>query len=310
MQDNRSEVRKVLVITLLLNLFVMGLKAAVGFWSGSLSLQADALHSVTDSANNVLGLIASRFSSPQPDRNHPYGHQKFEAVGALGIAAFLGIACFEILQGAIERIFQGLTPVKISAPELWLLLIVLGVNIFVTYYERGVGKRVGSPILLADAQHTMSDVWVTITVLAGLIGVWQARVLNWPQLQWLDVLLAFPVALLVFHSGWKVLNENLPWLVDEMAIAPEAIRDITMQVPGVINCHDIASRGLLGRQVFIEMHLIVEAQDVETAHKITEEVESRLEERFSPVRVLIHVEPPDYQSAQVSFESEIHSVDP
>ncbi|HEY9708009.1 MAG TPA: cation diffusion facilitator family transporter [Oculatellaceae cyanobacterium] len=303
-RDNRSEVRKVLLITLLLNLFVMGLKGVVGFLTGSLSLQADALHSVTDSANNVLGLIASRFSSPQPDRDHPYGHQKYEAVGALGIAAFLGIACFEILRGAIERLFQGLTPVKISAPELWLLLIVLGVNIFVTYYERGVGKRVGSPILIADAQHTMSDVWVTITVLLGLIGVWQSRLLHLPQLQWLDVILSFPVALLVFISGWKVLKENLPWLVDEMAIAPEAIRDVVMEVPGVVNCHDIASRGLLGRQVFIEMHMIVDANDVETAHKITEDVEARLEERFRPVRVLIHVEPPDYRSDHISFEQE------
>ncbi|HEY9638801.1 MAG TPA: cation diffusion facilitator family transporter [Coleofasciculaceae cyanobacterium] len=304
-KDNRSEVRKVLLITLLLNLFVMVLKAVVGFLTGSLSLQADALHSVTDSANNVLGLIASRFSSPQPDRDHPYGHQKFEAVGALGIAAFLGIACFEILQGAIEHIFQGLTPVNISPPELGLLLIVLGVNIFVTFYERRVGQRVGSAILIADAQHTMSDVWVTITVLAGLIGIWQARVLNLPQLQWIDVILAFPVALLVFRSGWSVLKENLPWLVDEMAIAPEAIQSIVMDIPGVINCHDIASRGLLGRQVFIEMHMIVDAKDVETAHKITEEVESRLEERFSPVRVLIHVEPPAYQSEQVSFDQQI-----
>jgi len=302
--DNRSEVRKVLLITLLLNLFVMALKAVVGFLTGSLSLQADALHSVTDSANNVLGLFASRFSSPQPDRDHPYGHQKFEAVGALGIAAFLGIACFEILQGAIERLFKELTPVNISPSELWLLLIVLGVNIFVTYYERGVGKRVGSPILIADAQHTMSDVWVTITVLAGLIGVWQAKQLNLPQLQWLDVILSFPVALLVFYSGWKVLTDNLPWLVDEMAIAPEAIRDVVMQVPGVINCHDIASRGLLGRQVFIEMHMIVDAVDVESAHEITEDVENRLEERFSPVRVLIHVEPPSYKSDKVSFEQE------
>jgi cation diffusion facilitator family transporter len=302
--DNRSEVRKVLLITLLLNLFVMGLKAVVGFSTGSLSLQADALHSVTDSANNVLGLIASRFSSPQPDRDHPYGHQKFEAVGALGIAAFLGIACFEILQGGIERLFQGLTPVNISAPELWLLLIVLGVNIFVTFYERHVGKRVGSAILIADAQHTMSDVWVTITVLVGLIGVWQGRVLNFPQLQWLDVILAFPVALLVFSSGWNVLKDNLPWLVDEMAIAPEAIQSIVLEVPGVINCHDIASRGLLGRQVFIEMHMIVNAKEVETAHQITEAVEHRLEERFSPVRVVIHVEPPNYQSDQISFEQE------
>jgi cation diffusion facilitator family transporter len=302
--DNRSEVRKVLLITLLLNLFVMALKAVVGFWTGALSLQADALHSVTDSANNVLGLIASQFSSPQPDRNHPYGHQKFEAVGALGIAAFLGIACFEILQGAVERLFQGLTPVNISPPELWLLLIVLGVNIFVTYYERSVGKRVGSPILIADAQHTMSDVWVTITVLVGLIGIWQARQSNLPQLQWLDVILSFPVALLVFYSGWKVLKENLPWLVDEMAIAPEAIQEIAMQIPGVINCHDIASRGLLGRQVFIEMHMIVDAKDVETAHQITENVETRLEQRFSPVRVLIHVEPPNYESDRVSFDRE------
>ncbi|MBD1927894.1 cation transporter [Trichocoleus sp. FACHB-90] len=296
--DNRSAVRKVLIITLLLNLFVMGLKAVVGTWTGSLSLLADALHSVTDSANNVLGLVASQFSSPQPDRDHPYGHQKFEAVGALGIAAFLGIACFEILRGAIERIIKGGgDPVKISPSELWLLLIVLGVNIFVTFYECHVGQRVGSPILIADAQHTMSDVWVTITVMAGLIGVWQG-------IQWLDIVLAFPVALLVFWSGWNVLKDNLPWLVDEMAIAPEAIHGIVMQVPGVINCHEIASRGIVGRQAFIEMHLIVDAIDVETAHRITEEVEKRLQERFNPVRILIHVEPPAYQSDQITYKTE------
>lgn len=303
--DNRSTVRKVLIITLLLNLFVMTLKAVVGASTGSLSLIADALHSVTDSANNVLGLVTSRFSSPVPDRDHPYGHQKFEAVGALGIAAFLGIACFEILQGAVERILNGGEPVKISQSELWLLLIVLGVNIFVAFYERSVGQRVQSPILIADAKHTISDVWVTITVLAGLIGIWQGNILNLPQLQWLDIVLAFPVALLVFRSGWSVIKDNLPWLVDEIAIAPEAIYAIALAVPGVINCHDIASRGLLGRQVFIEMHLIVDAEDVETSHRITEEVESKLEEKFSPVRVLIHVEPPSYQSEQISFESEL-----
>ncbi|MCE2720041.1 MAG: cation diffusion facilitator family transporter [Dolichospermum sp.] len=295
--DNRTEVRKVLIITLLLNVFVMGLKVVVGYWTGSLSLLADALHSVTDSANNVLGLVAIKFSSPLPDREHPYGHNKFEAVGALGIAAFLGIACFEIVQGAVERIIKGGEPVKVSPIELWLLLIVLGVNIFVAFYERNVGRRVGSSILVADATHTMSDVWVTISVIGGLIGVWLGY-------QLLDVLLAFPVALLVFWSGWSVLKENLPWLVDQMAIAPEIIHTIAVSVPGVLNCHDIASRGVIGRQVFIEMHLIVDARDVETAHIITEEVERQLEERFSPVRILIHVEPPAYQSERITFESE------
>jgi len=293
-KDNRAEVRKVLIITLLLNLFVMGLKASVGVITGSLSLLADALHSITDSANNILGLITNQFSSPLPDREHPYGHQKFEAVGALGIAAFLAIACFEILQGAIEGIIQGGKPVTISAPQLWLLLLVLGINIFVAFYERGVGKRVDSPILIADAHHTMGDVWVTISVMVGLIGVWLGY-------QWLDLVLAFPVALMVFLSGWTVIKENLPWLVDEMAIAPETIYDIALQVPGVINCHYIASRGIVGRQVFIEMHLIVDTKNVEEAHRITEEVESLLEEKFNPARILIHVEPPAYKSNQISF---------
>ncbi|MDB9313386.1 cation diffusion facilitator family transporter [Spirulina sp. CS-785/01] len=300
-QDNRTQVRQVLLITLVLNLFVMILKAGVGFAIGSLSLQADALHSVTDSANNILGLVASHFSSPQPDRDHPYGHHKFEAVGALGIAAFLGIACFEICQAAIERLFAEMTRVTIQGAELWILLIVLGVNIFVAFYERRVGIKVDSPILIADAKHTMSDVWVTITVLAGLVGIWQSEALNLPQLQWLDVILAFPVALLVFRSGWEVLRENLPWLVDEMAVAPEAINAIALEVPEVINCHDIASRGILGRQVFIEMHMVVAAKDVETAHQITEKVEDRLTKRFHPVRVLIHVEPPRYESDQISY---------
>jgi divalent metal cation (Fe/Co/Zn/Cd) transporter len=140
----------------------------------------------------------------------------------------------------------------------------------------------------------MSDIWITITVLGGLIGVWQG-------LQWLDIVLAFPVAILVLHSGWVVLSANLPWLVDEMAIAPEAIHAVVMQVPGVINCHDIASRGLLGRQVFIDMHLIVEPSDVVAAHNVTEAVEIRLEDEFGPARVTIHVEPPQYQEPAITY---------
>lgn len=296
-QDHRATVRRVLLITLVLNLLVMALKATVGFLTGSLSLLADALHSVTDSANNILGLVASQFSSPYPDRNHPYGHQKFEAVGALGISAFLGIACFEILQGAVPRILGGGEPLTLEGWELWLLLLVLGINIFVAFYERRVGERIGSPILLADARHTMSDVWVTITVIAGLLGVWVLGV------QWLDVALAFPVALLVFWSGWQVLRENLPWLVDEMAIAPEKIHAIVTQVPSVVNCHSIASRGVVGRQVFIEMHLVVNAEDVNTAHAITEAVEAALEDAFSPVRTTIHVEPQRYVSDQLTYDT-------
>lgn len=292
--DYRGTVQRVLLTTLALNLAVVILKASVGWLTGSLSLMADALHSVTDSANNVLGLVTNRLANPTPDRDHPYGHHKFEAIGALGVAAFLGIACFEILTAALNRVVLGGQPVTVGPKALGLLLVVVAINVFVVLYEGRVGRRLNSRILIADARHTMGDIWATLVVIAGLIGVWR----GW---QWLDVVLALPVALLVFKSGWAVLRENLPWLVDEMAIAPEAIHGQVMQVPGVINCHNIASRGLLGRQVFIDMHLVVEPSDIETAHHITELVEAQLEHSYGPARITIHVEPYAYESEKITY---------
>jgi divalent metal cation (Fe/Co/Zn/Cd) transporter len=105
----------------------------------------------------------------------------------------------------------------------------------------------------------------------------------------------------VFKSGWAVLRENLPWLVDEMAIAPEAIHVQVMQVPGVLNCHSVASRGLLGRQVFIDMHLVVKPTTVDAAHAITESVEARLEKLYGPARVTIHLEPHSYESEELTY---------
>jgi cation diffusion facilitator family transporter len=284
-----GEVRRVLWLTLALNIVVCAIKAAVGFASGSLAVLADALHSLTDGANNVLGLVVTRWSTPPPDREHPYGHQKFEAMGALAIAGLLGIACFEVLQAAVERLLaEAPSAVSITPLSLALLGLVLAVNVFVALYERRAGRRLNSPLLLADSHHTLGDIWITVGVLAGAAGLW---LLQWA---WLDIALAVPVAAAVLWSGWAVLRTNLPWLVDASAIAPEAIQAVALSVPGVVDCHDVTSRGLIGRQVFVEMHLVTSARDVETSHRITEDLERKLDERFGPVHATIHVEPLAY----------------
>jgi len=282
-------VRRVLWITLALNILVCAIKAAVGFATGSLAILADALHSLTDGANNILGLVVSHWSSTPPDREHPYGHQKFEAMGALAIAAMLGIACFEVVKTAIGR---WLSPeprtVTMDATALGLLVLVLAVNVFVAVYERRAGRHLNSPLLLADANHTLGDIWITLGVLGGAAGMW---LLGW---QWLDIALSIPVAAAVLWSGWAVLRGNLPWLVDASAIAPELVEKLALSVSGVVDCHDVRSRGLIGRQVFVEMHLVTRARDVETSHRITEEIERLLAERFGPVHATIHVEPLSY----------------
>ncbi|MFS8855137.1 cation diffusion facilitator family transporter [Synechococcus sp. H55.2] len=281
----QHQVQRVLYVTLGLNLLVFLVKLGLGLATGSLSLVADALHSSADSASNILALLAARFSSPEPDEEHPYGHSKFEAIGAMGIAAFLGMASFEILSTAVGRFFEPQPPLQVDGLTLTLMVGVLGINLFVAFYERSWGKALSSSLLLADARHTLSDVWVTLTVLLGLAGI------HYWGIPWLDQVLAVPVGLLVFWSGWEVLQENIPFLTDRVAIPPKTLRELVLSLPGVLDCHDITSRGIPGQMIFIEMHMVVEPLDVESAHRITEAVEQLLQERYGPVRVTIHLEP-------------------
>lgn len=288
LQQRQNSIRQVLYITLGLNLIVLETKFFLGLATGSLSLLADALHSFTDSASNVVGLIAMNLANPKPDWDHPYGHSKFESLGALAIAGFLIVTCLEILRSAIERIFfaQGAESLVVDNFDLILMVGVLIINIGVAVYEKGQGKALKSTLLLADARHTLSDVWVTLAILIGLIGVKQGWL-------WLDNILTFVVAGFIFHSAWEVLSENIPSLTDRVAVPAKDILEVTMGVYGVLNCHSITSRGKLEHEIFIEMHMVVAPQDIKTAHAITEEVERKLQDKYGLVYVTIHLEPYD-----------------
>ena len=293
--DRRSSVRHVLVKALVINLAMSLLKLTVGLISGSLAVIADAMHSATDALSSLTGLITNRLSDPKPDRDHPYGHHKYEGIGALGIAGFILFTALEILLRAVERLLDGLPPIRVTSNELLLLLIALGFNLLLATYEHEQGRRLKSSLLQADAEHAASDVWTTVVILIGMTGALLFEV------NWLDVAIAIPMALLLIRVCWSVLKRTLPWLVDHIAIAPESIHAEAMQVAGVLNCHDIASRGVLGQQVFIDMHMIVEADDLSTAHRITELVEDRLDQRFGPVRCTIHLEPKDYVEQEITY---------
>ena len=293
--DRRQEVRRVLAVALALNIAMSLLKLAVGVVSGSLAVIADAMHSATDALSSLTGLITNSLSDPRPDRDHPYGHHKYEAVGALGIAGFILFTALEILLRSSERMLEGFPQIRVTAQELMILGLVLGLNLLLAGYEYSEGRRLNNSLLKADAQHAASDVWTTVVVLVGMAGAMIFRV------NWLDIALAIPLALLLIKVCWQVLRQTLPWLVDHIAIAPESIHAETMAVPGVLNCHDIASRGVLGQQVFIDMHLIVDAEDLISAHTITERVETRLDQKFGPARCTIHLEPREYVEDGITY---------
>jgi cation diffusion facilitator family transporter len=290
--QRQNSIQNVLYITLGLNVLVLETKFSLGLAMGSLSLLADAVHSFADSASNILGLVAMRLANPQPDWDHPYGHSKFESLGALGIAGFLIVAGIEILGSAIKRLFVpwDTTSIQVNNLNLIMMVGVLVINIAVAVYEAKKGKELKSKLLQADAKHTMSDVWVTVVILAGMWGIRYGWL-------WLDIVLAFMVGGLVFWTAWEVISENIPFLSDRVAIPAKEIMEIVMDVYGVLNCHSITSRGVVDQEVFIEMHLVVAPREIDAAYEIVEIVENKLHERYGQVHVTIQLEP--YENIQL-----------
>ncbi len=164
----RRGVRRVLAITLVLNIIVVIGKMTAGLIAGSLSVISDAIHSSVDSLNNIIGLIVIKYSTAGPDEGHQYGHAKFESLAAFAIAGFLLATCYEIASSAIHRLWSHTEGhPEITALTLGVMLVTIGTNVFVTLYERREGRRLKSDFLLADAIHTQSDILVSFGVLVG-----------------------------------------------------------------------------------------------------------------------------------------------
>src|SRR3989441_745518 len=162
-------VRRVFIGLLVANLAVVGVKLAVGLTSGSLAVLGGAVDSCVDALNNVLALIIVRVAAKEPDEDHPYGHGKFETLGALAIVGFLSITCFELVRGAVNHFVSGSHRVDVSDFQLALLVLTLGMNLLITWYEHRRGIELGSELLVADAAHTRADVFITVGILVGIL---------------------------------------------------------------------------------------------------------------------------------------------
>jgi cation diffusion facilitator family transporter len=283
----RRGVRRVLLVTLCLNIAVVIGKLIAGLLAGSLSLISDAIHSAVDSLNNIVGLVVTKYATAEPDEGHPYGHAKFETLAAFVIAGFLFLTCYEIGINAFKRLFRNNAPLpEITALTISVMIATIAINLVVATYEQRAGKRLKSQFLLADAIHTRSDVLVSCTVLVGLILI---RVGYF----WLDPAVSLGVAAFIAWNGYQIFRTTVPVLVDAAPVPAERIAEIADSVVGVHSVHDVRSRSQ-GNEMFIEMHLHVAAdveQDNVASHAITEEVEKRLAKEFGKVTATIHVEP-------------------
>lgn len=278
-------VRHTLLLVLVLNALVAIVKVVVGLHTGALTVLGAALESGLDMFNNVIGISLVSLAARAPDEDHPYGHDKFETLGALGIVGFLSISCFELLREGIEALVTRRVPHHVSPSDVAIIVATLGVNVFVVAYERRQGRRLNSAFLLADAAHTGSDILVTLLALASLV---LART-GW---SWLDAVLAIAVALIIAWSGFRILRESIPILVDERAVEARRLRDIVLAVPDIHDVRSVRSRSTASGQLFAEVTIAVSGgTSVDEAHRLADAVEEAIEREFGTSEVTVHVEP-------------------
>ncbi len=280
-----GQVRTVLWQVLVVNLLVVGIKGAAWWSSGALSVAAEAMHSLLDAINNVFALAFAGVAAQEPDEEHPYGHQKFETLGALFLVGVLSITVFELVKGAVVRIVTGGgLDVEATPVAIWCMGLSVVAGLAISEWERRKGRALSSDLLLADSAHTRSDVLAATAVLGGLLAV-RAGV---PQA---DPWITLGVAGVIAHTGWQVLKETVPVLVDERAVEARRIRRVALETEGVRRCYGVRSRGRPG-EIFAELTIAVDPElDVATSHTIADRVEERVSDELRAREVLVHVEP-------------------
>lgn len=284
MNDKMRQVKHVLWVVLFLNIIVSAGKILLGFLTKSNSILADGFHSIADGTSNIIGLVGIAAAMMPVDRDHPYGHKKFETMAALGIAGLLGMTVMTILHEAYERILNPVIP----EVNLYSFLVMAGtmlINIMVVRYEKKQGAALQSDILLSDSYHTATDILVSLSVILTLVAI----KLGW---YWLDTVAAIIIAGIIAAAAWKIIKQGSMVLCDQAVLNEEAIIDLAMEVDGVQGCHKVRSRGRRD-DLQIDLHIQVDcATTIDEAHQIGHNVADAVRKEFEGVSdVVVHVEP-------------------
>ncbi|NNC99841.1 MAG: cation transporter [Gammaproteobacteria bacterium] len=275
------QVKTVLVIEGIANLLMMAAKLGVGLVTNSAAIVGDALHSLTDLANNVIAFIATRISEKPSDDDHHYGHRKFEQLAVFGLAVLLAVVAIELVLNAIQNYGE---VVNQSFVGLAVLAVTLLLNIGLTVWEHYWARRLDSDLLSADANHTLSDVLTTLAVIVG----WQLAANGY---YWIDTLFALLVAMIILFLAFRLFQRAVPILVDHSSHDPGELERMVQSIDRVEQVRQIRARsaqegGWADVVVTMDPRL-----SIETSHRITEEIEQALEDHFGIKDVLVHVEP-------------------
>jgi len=280
---------KVTYVAALVNLLLTAVKIGFGIVGHSAALIADGIHSLSDLLSDAFVLIAVKLGSREADREHPYGHRRFETLATVLLGGGLIVIAGGIAWDAAERLLH---PERLMVPRretLWIAAFSILANEWLFHYTRRIAMRTRSKLLLANAWHHRSDALSSVIVFVGIIAV----LLGFP---FADAVVAIIVALMVARIGLNLLLESIRELVDTSLPDElvQEIRRVILETDGVQGIHLLRTRQM-GEDAFIDAHIVVDPRiTVSEGHMIADKVRDMLIEEFDDVMdVLVHIDPED-----------------
>lgn len=282
--DRIKEINKVLWRILALNLGVSIMKLVVGFSISSASMVADGFHSFSDGSSNIIGLIGTALAAKPADECHPYGHKKFETFTSVVIALLLFLVSINIIKSSISKLINPTFP-QVDMYSFIVMILTIAINIFVIIYETKQGKKLHSDILISDAIHTKTDVYVSLSVILSLIAVR----LGYPIL---DPIISLIISIVIIKAGIEILINSSKVLCDAAVLDPQDVIDLVSKIDGVLDCHWVRSRGSED-DFSLNLHILVDPlMSVSESHKLHHEIENEIRKHFRGVHYIdIHIEP-------------------
>ena len=297
------------VVGIFCNVFLFAVKWMIGFFLHSIAVMADAFNNLSDAGSSIIGLVGVKMASKPADEDHPFGHGRIEYIAALIVAFLVLQVGFTFFKDSIGKIREP-EELKFQLVSIIILILSIGVKLWMGYFNRTLGNKINSKVMLATAADAMGDVITTsATILAILF--WKVTGIN------IDGFVGIGVSLVVMWAGVGIARDTLEPLIGE-AVDPEEYERITNFVEGydgIVGSHDLIVHNYGPGRSMASIHAEVPNDvDIEVSHEIIDRIERDAIKNLG-IFLVIHMDPIETKDTYVlqvreQVEQTLDALDP
>ena len=274
-------------LSVVVNAILFAVKLWAGIVTGSIALMADAWHTMSDSLTSVFVVIAAKLASKKPDKEHPFGHGRWELIASLLIAFILGVIGYEFLTDSIDR-FQSRESVVYGTLALVVTAVSIIIKELLAQYAFYLGRKHNNPVITADGWHHRSDSLSSVVV---LIGILITRFIA--DFWWMDSILGMFCALAIFYAAYQIMKEAVTRILGEEP-KQEFIDELTAGIKQIydndLKLHHFHLHNYITHKE-LTLHMVLDEDTaIKNGHDIATAIENMIKEKYN-MEATIHIEP-------------------